>query len=331
MSKGGPKTSTGKAIAAQNATTHGVLSRVAVVPGLEREDEWEAHRAGVFQSLSACGQLESVLAERVALLLWRLQRVTRYETESIALAQEAVPEDVASDRRFAGIQRLEKPFYLEDAEGQIEYHQGNLRLLKRFPKLPAEATISGEDAGMILVGMEKRAEEVDLAEISVPGIPDDVGWEDMEPVTVGAVRLAMQRIGEAAERDPAELYDLVLYHEECDLRGARMELEKMEGELDRKRRERLLPKAETLEKVSRYEAHLSRELTRALKQLEELQDRRQAQLEAIPPREIVMAMVAELMAPDALPEERAMAVLPAARNCETNPGVREEEAAREER
>jgi hypothetical protein len=36
----------------------------------------------------------------VALLPWRLNRVTRYETEAIALFQERVEEDLAKERRF---------------------------------------------------------------------------------------------------------------------------------------------------------------------------------------------------------------------------------------
>jgi hypothetical protein len=47
-----------------------------------------------------------------------------------------------------------------------------------------------------------------------------------------------------------------------------------ERDLERMSRERLLPDEKTLEKVARYEAHLSRQLYKALHELEALQVRR---------------------------------------------------------
>src|SRR5215210_5446171 len=85
MNKGGPATEEGKEIVRWNAACHGIRSPASVVPSIERAEDWEAHGAGVLESLKPEGHLETVLAERVALLSWRLHRVTRYETESIAL------------------------------------------------------------------------------------------------------------------------------------------------------------------------------------------------------------------------------------------------------
>jgi hypothetical protein len=67
----GPRTAEGKAIVARNATRHGILAAVPVIPG-ECPETWEAHRAGVVESLAPVGLLEVNLAERAALLLWRL-------------------------------------------------------------------------------------------------------------------------------------------------------------------------------------------------------------------------------------------------------------------
>src|ERR671912_3039444 len=94
----GPKTQAGKEVARWNATRHGIRSPAPVVPGLEKTEDWEEHLDGVLESLSPEGHFELVLAERVALLSWRLHRVTRYETESIALSQERVEEDLAERR-----------------------------------------------------------------------------------------------------------------------------------------------------------------------------------------------------------------------------------------
>ena len=50
-----------------NATEHGVLSKLPVVPGIERAEDWEAHRAATLSSLSPERHLENLLAEKEAI------------------------------------------------------------------------------------------------------------------------------------------------------------------------------------------------------------------------------------------------------------------------
>ncbi|MCI0856365.1 MAG: hypothetical protein J4N98_06725 [Chloroflexi bacterium] len=78
-SKMGPKTEEGRMAVAANAVSHGITSASPVIEGESRED-WQSHLAGIIESLSPEGDLEGALAERVANLLWRLHRVTRYQT-----------------------------------------------------------------------------------------------------------------------------------------------------------------------------------------------------------------------------------------------------------
>jgi NAD(P)-dependent dehydrogenase (short-subunit alcohol dehydrogenase family) len=73
---------------------------LSALAGVESKVDLEEHRDGVLASLAPVGHLETVLAERVALLSWRLNRVVRYETESIALIQEKAEDDLADRRRF---------------------------------------------------------------------------------------------------------------------------------------------------------------------------------------------------------------------------------------
>jgi len=92
LAKGGPVTQEGKEVVKWNSTQHGIRSPAPVVPGIEKREDWEAHRDGVLESLHPEGHLELVLAERAALLSWRLNRVTRYETETISLSQQKLDE-----------------------------------------------------------------------------------------------------------------------------------------------------------------------------------------------------------------------------------------------
>lgn len=75
----GPRTRAGKVVVARNAILHGMGYGGPVIPGIETEADWHRHRDGIIESLAPEGRLERTLAERVALLIWRLDRVTRYE------------------------------------------------------------------------------------------------------------------------------------------------------------------------------------------------------------------------------------------------------------
>ena len=71
----GPQTAEGKAIVSGNAIRHGLLSWKPTIPELESVEEWEAHLERTLESLAPVGYMETLLAERVALLQWRLVRV----------------------------------------------------------------------------------------------------------------------------------------------------------------------------------------------------------------------------------------------------------------
>ncbi len=64
-----------------------------MVPELEREEDWREHLKGIEGSLQPSDHLESSLAERIALLLWRLRRVTAFETETLIGAFEDSESD----------------------------------------------------------------------------------------------------------------------------------------------------------------------------------------------------------------------------------------------
>ena len=282
MSKGGgPATEEGKEVARWNAARHGIRSPAPVVPGIEKAEDWEAHGAGVLESLKPEGHLETVLAERVALLSWRLHRVTRYETESIALYQEQAEEDLASRRRLGShVLGADHP---EEVRGQLEAAKAKHRLLKRLPKLEADKRISGFDAERILWEVTEYADDVaegkiapeDLLEsIPVPGVPEGADWEDYEGWTAGMVRAGIESIAKATDEDPEELLKAATDGTRRDVIGKEQAAERVKQDLQRMSRERLLPDEKTLEKVSRYEAHLSRQLYKAMHELEALQVRR---------------------------------------------------------
>jgi hypothetical protein len=56
-----------------------------VVLDVESEEEWQRLREGILADLAPVGEVETALAERIPLMLWRLRRVTLFERAMLAL------------------------------------------------------------------------------------------------------------------------------------------------------------------------------------------------------------------------------------------------------
>jgi len=78
----GPKTSEGKAVVSQNAVKHGLFAAQAVITG-ENQADYELYREQFLAELLPVGMVESMLAERIVSLAWRLQRAEHMQNESI--------------------------------------------------------------------------------------------------------------------------------------------------------------------------------------------------------------------------------------------------------
>ena len=278
LAKGGPATQEGKEVVKWNATRHGIRSPAPVVPGVEKHEDWEEYRDGILESLSPEGHLELVLAERAALLSWRLNRVTRFETVTIALSQEKMEDDLADKRRFGSY--LLGPSHPEDVRGALQDALRAQRLIKRFPKLPDDKGLSGPDAASILdlvwgqVDEEVEAEEVQLPEAIPEWASLDEYMAEWDGWTVSLVRECISAIASAAKEDEEEVIESATERARLEIISAKAAAERVEQDLARMSRERLLPDEKTLEKVSRYEAHLSRLFHKTLHELEALQVRR---------------------------------------------------------
>jgi hypothetical protein len=81
-----------------NAVKHGIRSPAPIIGNVEDPKEWERHRRGVIESLDPDGHMEIVLAERVASLSWRLDRVLRYETDVINNSLVTMAKDIVRDK-----------------------------------------------------------------------------------------------------------------------------------------------------------------------------------------------------------------------------------------
>jgi hypothetical protein len=276
--RGGPQTPEGKEAARWNATRHGISSPSPVVPGLETQEDWQEYREAIMDHYSPSGLVMCELAERVALLTWRLRRVTRYEAEAIAISQEQVEDDFHSRESFGASMRGEgiaATTHPVDIRFEAAYTRRTDRAFRRFPQEKPDKVLKAEAAGAIVFGAylaakKARGGELDLDNLDLPGITDDDDIYELPAMKVEDVRGCIEAFATAASVDPDELFEAAAYEAGCEARGAAFKKEDMERDLSRKERERILPDGDTLQKIARYEAHLSRQLYQALHALEVL-------------------------------------------------------------
>ncbi len=93
----GPRTTEGKATSSQNAVKHGLLAQRCVIR-TEDPEEFDAFRTQMLGQLAPAGAMETVLAERIVSLSWRLKRVERMQNEALdcLLAEEGESGELGS-------------------------------------------------------------------------------------------------------------------------------------------------------------------------------------------------------------------------------------------
>jgi hypothetical protein len=145
---------------------------------------------------------------------------------------------------------------------------------KRLSSFDADTIVWGamECADKVAEG-EVNSEKL-LGSVSVSGLPDFASWEGYGGWTAGLVRAVIEAIAQATDEGPEELSEAATRSARFHVERAKLETEKVERDLRNMARERLLPDEQTLEKVARYEAYLSRGLYKALHELEAVQTRR---------------------------------------------------------
>lgn len=216
----GPTTAAGIAVAKMNAVRHGLRTAAPVIPG-ETAGDWEAFRDGVVADLAPVGVLETELADRVAVLSWRLRRATAFEAGVVAAACERavlkvhfpssldrmlendfdgkLAEMLAKTRGVGTVQDE-----LDAAEKEAAKFARRAELLDRWPTLADADPLTGAEAAELLeeVGYQgpmREDEFFDLEDwelLEAAGVPEE--WRE-EPAgwggwTAGHVRGGMAHL-----------------------------------------------------------------------------------------------------------------------------------------
>lgn len=245
----GPKTPQGKAKASSNSVKHGVFSARML---LDDEDPhaFQLLLEGLQQSLRPAGSLELALVERIAVSLWRQQRLVRAESAAIELGRrldvKAIRHNIETALGMTYPDQVHAEDLSEHADPECGAHYSNMVQEAMRLDRPALA-----------------ANDLDHLEQTAPTLYQALLWE-----------------AEEADLSPAEFVrghkgGLTGWADEVT-RGCRVEL----GAI---RRSTVIAEVATLvrsahsaplqnELISRYQTALDNELYRAIRALRETQE-----------------------------------------------------------
>ena len=292
----GPKTPEGVEGCKMNALRHGLRAVQTVVPG-ENSEDWEAHRNAIVDDLGPVGAMETALAEQVAVKLWRLGRVVRYESDVIANAQaedELLQAHEMSHQReyITPPKRTDIPTREDLANARQAAEKAAQRELteagpEALGQLQGLAAMEDEDILPSLALYEVLLEDFRPKKDAVEGLFKGEG--DAQFRARHARKMILLCFGDNGELDElqhglAAVWAQNLEQFEKDAHNRQAEHESLarryEEALERRRLAAGLPDAKDLDRIQRYEAHLERGLHKDLDRLHQLKEARGA----VPPR-----------------------------------------------
>jgi hypothetical protein len=298
----GPRTQAGKAIAARNRTTCGLFASTLVIEAAgETAADWEAFRAAVLDDLRPVGVVEAELAADVAGLLWRRRRVAAYESAAITTRIGELPPDpdaVQPELTRTGID----PPVTAPATVRLAHLRGVLRISRG--RL-AEVRVAAALLVMLAEEPADRPIGADVGQRVVQAAGAVFGWAwqpgpwapiletcGLTPTcvwgrawTAGELRAVLAQAAAMTGRDPVAFPAEVAAQLDAEVRDAEQAVaarEHAEGALVgemRAARARvaaigLIADDKVVDRVIRAEAHLNRQLERAVALLERVQERR---------------------------------------------------------
>jgi hypothetical protein len=275
----GPTSDAGKERSSLNAVKHGLRSERPVLPG-EDAAEWDAFQAAIVADLAPGSVLETELAERVALQLWRLRRAARYEAQVAADQCETARHSAGLDPGHGLRPDLAAEAQLNDAFNRLRQlkddlfrAQAVLRTLRELPSWSEETPIEADVAAELL-GLLMPPPPLDEAPTTAGELREELD-ETFEAPLPELLALAL-RPAEEKEKHVVQLIGgcgerIIVLRKQLALESAA-----------RQHDSRLLQTA-ALDRVVRYEAHVSRQLNQALQLLRQFKDERRTGETPVPP------------------------------------------------
>jgi hypothetical protein len=267
----GPKTAEGRAVSKMNALKTGIWSKEVLVSGLhikESRRDLAALHDRFWQQYNPIGPVEEMLVSQIVTAHWRLRRVLRAESGEIALSV-----DEGSWRRSRPniqLQVMQWDLSGDTVHAMQDCAMGNSTLAAWLRDVRAHVEKDGE------------LSKADVEKFVFHG-KTNIMAKKLEALRVGFTGDCEGAEGAARREENKKKVLAFIDRELCMVQWARRDCEKREAaEEEARQAAAVLPSAEVLEKIMRYETALQRQLYRALAQLERLQRMRQGEAVAAP-------------------------------------------------
>jgi hypothetical protein len=252
-------------VARFNAATHGLTAETPVIPGVERQEDWDAFREPLVERLALVGALEAELAGRLAALAPAPPGPLR--TRVHRRFDRARPEDFLEHPLKRGLPRT-----IKEADESVETVERGLRLLDGLADAPISTEVSDQDVDSIFEALTRDDPGAKrLLEGPLPGF--DEGIANADDWTAPLLRVAFSVLAERWGVTSEELLAHTVEQVRTVAAECAEERAAMLAEQDRMRRERILPDASTLHALTRYEANLHRMCVQTMHELEAAQAR----------------------------------------------------------
>jgi hypothetical protein len=262
----GPKTPNSKAVSRMNALKHGLRSAEVIVRGRcikENRREFNAFYQGLRDNLQPVGMMEEMLVQQIGTTWWRLQRVLKAESGEIALSV-----DNAQWKR-------ENPDFLIKAK--LWEVMGDPTMKMRESAFGNRFMYNQLDEVRKSVEKEGHLTEHSVKSVMLLGKPYSLTHQLEE------LRLKLQQNPEGLDEAAfqAKQKEQALAYLSRKISHVGWEIDRCEKREDMEEHARqaadVMPSAETLEKLLRYETTIQKKLYRAMNHLERLQRRRQGE------------------------------------------------------
>jgi len=190
-----------------------------------------------------------VLAERVALLSWRLCRVTLYETGAIAITQAKIEEDIHDRRRLMASLRGERfaETHPGDIRGLARYRKRAHIALRRFSSHAPDKVLNWADASAVVRGVldtvnKRTGKGIAKEELNLPGDLQDIHeLSELPAMKAAEVQECLEVIAAHASLSPDELLEAAIEQARYEAAIAAHKKEDMEREVSREAAGRILP------------------------------------------------------------------------------------------
>jgi hypothetical protein len=262
----GPRTAAGREVSKMNGLKHRIFSKEVVAQGNctgERLREFRALHQRFLEELQPEGAVEEMLVDQIVTAHWRLRRALAAESGEIAVS-------VNGGKRHRESGYLRKALHRWEAEPEPDFVMsesalGNQLIANQLTKVFASVESEGELTEEVIGEVKFRGKaygltrELQQLRLNLQKNPEGLSAEEVRE----------WRKQQALAYVNKELSIRLRQRSECAKREMMEEAALQAAEV--------LPSAETLEKIQRYETKLERQMFRAMAQLERLQRMRRGE------------------------------------------------------